>query len=879
MTAAEIRTRLQDCEILVVPYCHADWAWTHTRQWHVRRYVHAFERVLQIMREDASFRWYFDSDVTQLQPLRDHRPDLLPELRRRVAEGRIAICGGFANVRPNMVGDETFIRSLILGRRHFRALFPEADLSLHADLVDVALGHAQVPQLLALGGYRHARFWRPQAGLTEAGVPYEFIWRGADGSEILCSRGCYGGLCSPDSIPADYRTNWDAAVEHMWARELELVSRHAPTGIVWVSQGMDDALPLASHGGDVALDVPGFIAEWNAREQAPMRFATPLELHAALESRRERIPTVTGTLDPCDVCYNAAWGGSEGLWRKRVVADAELVRAQLWAALLPEARRSAAPRPTDCSASRRDAPTRPDDLWESILLFSAHATQWLFQDDFDELDELADRTILQARQWRRETLRAMARRIPQPENCAAIIFNSLPVARREIARVLLTHSTGLPESLEVRDGAGHVLPHQLTAPMTYAGRTWEAEALVEVEVPACGYTTVSWHRAEAAGPREGAREDTRAFAALAVHAPPVALDNGLVALDFEAGAVAGVRWGGERLAGQVPWGGLRLYDVDTTAPLHVGPILATHAPTWSEPMIVEHGPLRWRAVSEGCVGPHELRLETKLYAHEARIEFSLTVHWQGHDGFLASVWPMPCAGTLHADTPFGVEARELDAIRYGEIPGHRSNNIERRREGMFYAKSWVSLSDGRRGVTYLSHDGDRYFIRDAGEQSLAHLLINSVLPAREGWEQYVNCQREARGRHTFSWSIALHEGDWQQWGIGSLARRVREPLEVLLPEGAADPDLPAHGSLLSLEPEHVALSALYEDEGAIMLRVWESEGRAAEAVVQLPWPVATAELVDFNGEVWVGPPPQTSGIELRLSLRPWQIATVRLVRG
>ena len=196
----------------------------------------------------------------------------------------------------------------------------------------------------SLGGYRHARFWRPQAGLTEAGVPYEFVWQGLDGSEILCSRGCYGGLCSPDSVPADYRSNWDVAVEHLWQRELELTARHAPTGIIWVSQGMDDALPLASHGGDVHLDVPGFMAAWNEREQTPMRFATPLEFHAALESRRERVPTVSGTLDPCDVCYNAAWGGAEGLWRKRVVADAELVRAQLWLALLEGPRGSAAAR-------------------------------------------------------------------------------------------------------------------------------------------------------------------------------------------------------------------------------------------------------------------------------------------------------------------------------------------------------------------------------------------------------------------------------------------------------------------------------------------------------------------------------------------------------
>ncbi|MEN6303986.1 MAG: hypothetical protein ABFD96_14745, partial [Armatimonadia bacterium] len=327
MSADEIRARLQDWQILVVPYCHADWAWTHTRAWHEARYVHVFERVLEIMREDPSFRWYFDSWITHLRPFLDRRPDLVPELQTRIAEGKIAICGTYANVRPNMVGEETFIRNLIIGRRRFQSMFPEADLSVHADIVDVALGHPQIPQLMALGGYQYYRCWRPQAGLTLAGVPYEWIWQGLDGSQIVCSRGCYGGMCAPNSVPEGYAEAWDQTVEHLWQTELELVSRHSPTGVLWVSQGMDDGLPLQSHGGDQHLDVPGLMAEWNKREQSPMRFATPLEFYEAVNEANKALPTMTGTLDPCDVCYNTAWGGNRGLWRKRYVADEELVLA------------------------------------------------------------------------------------------------------------------------------------------------------------------------------------------------------------------------------------------------------------------------------------------------------------------------------------------------------------------------------------------------------------------------------------------------------------------------------------------------------------------------------------------------------------------------
>lgn len=841
MTAEEIRKRLSGTMICVVPYCHADWAWTHTRRWHALRYVHGFERVLEIMRQDSSFRWYFDCAVTHLQPLLHMRPDLVPELRQRVSEGRIAICGGYANVRPNMVGEETFIRSLIHGRRLFSELFREASLSVHADIVDVALGHPQVPQLLKLGGYGYARFWRPQAGLSEAGVPYEFIWRGLDSSEVLCSRGCYGGLSGPQSIPADYSENWDAAVEHFWASELELVARHSPTGVMWVSQGMDDALPMASHGGDEPIDVTGFMAAWNEREAAPMRFATPLEFYEALEARREQVPVVEDTLDPCDVCFNAAWAGSHGLWRKRVVADDELVRMQLWEALL---------------GASADA----DHLWEDVLRFSCHATQWLFQQDFDELDELAEQTILGARSRRRLALQGLARRIEQPQNSAAVIFNSLPYPRREIVPVLLTHSTGLPMAIEVLDPSGRSLPHQIVNKMEYAGRIWEAEALVEVDVPACGYTSVGWREAGERPGEPAAVEE---------------MDSGLVRLEFEQGAVARVRWQDRILSGATPLGGLRLYDVDTAAPLHVGPIVATHEPVWESFRIIEHGPLRWRSVSEGRIGPHELSLETSLRAGQPRLDFRLTVHWQGHDGFLAALWPLLDGATLATDAPFGAEEKHLDGITYGKIPGHRSDNIERLREGMFYAKSFVSQQAGDMGLSFITHDGDRYFIRDPQEGSLAHILINSVRPVAHGWECHVNLQREGRGRHEFNWSIVLHEGDWRESGMRQLAERLRHPVEVLLPEGS-DGSLPGSQSLLSIEPERAVLSALYQEADGVCLRLWESVGEPAQVRLMLPWEVQSAEAMDFNGQPLDTPKPQIEGRILSLDLRPWEIVTLKL---
>ncbi|MEI6500239.1 MAG: hypothetical protein WCP21_04340, partial [Armatimonadota bacterium] len=639
MSLDAIREKLSGAQILVVPYCHCDWAWTHTRAWHEVRYVRVFEQVLEILREDPGFRWYLDTWVTELQPFLDHRPDLLPELQQRVREGRIAICGGFANVRPNMVGEETFVRSLIHGRRRFRQLFPDADLTVHADIVDVALGHPQVPQTMRLAVYDYYRAWRPQAGLTTGGVPYEWVWEGLDGSQILCSRGCYGGLCAPDTVPENYADDWDATVEHLWQRELELNSRHSPTGVVFVSQGMDDGLPLRSFTGDIYQDLPGLMRVWNEREDSQMRFATPVEFYAELEARREQIPVLKGTLDPCDVCYNAAWGGSEGLWRKRFVADEELVTTELWDAIIPAATRAA------------DFP----QWWENTLLCSAHATQWLFQQDYDELEAIIDLTILQVRKTRRDILAGLARRVPQEANCAAIVFNSLPFERTEVVPLLLTGPHGLPGPVELVDGGGNVVPSQLVLPYEYPGKLWEADAVAEVTVPALGYTALTWRSTEAE-PAAGSGT----------------MDNGLLQLQFNDDQVSSIIFNKAILSGSVPWGTIRVYDIDTTGPLHCGPILGTRDAVWETGAVVESGPVRWRHVAQGMVGEHGLTLETLLFKDQARVEFRLTADWRGGDGFLTALWPTPLDGKLETDVNFGAEVKDLDAIQYGGIDDHLS---------------------------------------------------------------------------------------------------------------------------------------------------------------------------------------------------------------
>ena len=83
-TAAAIRQHLHGKRILVFSYCHADWAWEHTRAWHAARYVQILDEVLDLASQQRGFKHFADSYVEFFPPFVAARPQRAKEL----AEGK-----------------------------------------------------------------------------------------------------------------------------------------------------------------------------------------------------------------------------------------------------------------------------------------------------------------------------------------------------------------------------------------------------------------------------------------------------------------------------------------------------------------------------------------------------------------------------------------------------------------------------------------------------------------------------------------------------------------------------------------------------------------------------------------------------------------------
>jgi alpha-mannosidase len=221
----------------------------------------------------------------------------------------------------------------------------------------------------------------------------------------------------------------------------------------------------------------------------------------------------------------------------------------------------------------------------------------------------------------------------------------------------------------------------------------------------------------------------------------------------------------------VTFGHLRAYNVDTSAPLHVGAILGWQDAEWLRRELVERGPLRQALRLEGRVGAHPVAAEVRLPAGERRVELEVRVDWQGLDGFLALLFPLPYAGELWGGIPYGVERKALEEEPYV--------GIERHREGMFWAQHFVVWTDGRRGLAYVPCNGDTHYVWDRAEGSLAHILLNSIHRPADTWEKDVNEQMEGRGTHTFTASLVWHAGDWRAARLWRTSAHLSAPPVVL----------------------------------------------------------------------------------------------------
>ncbi|MGE5313115.1 MAG: glycoside hydrolase family 38 C-terminal domain-containing protein [Acidobacteriota bacterium] len=203
-------------------------------------------------------------------------PSLFKEIQRLVAQKRWHISGGwYLQPDVNLPGIESIIRQIQLGRRFFKSRFnAEPVVAYNFD----SFGHsAGLPQVLRKAGYRMYIHMRPQE--ADLALPSDlYMWKGADGSEILTYRIAVG-------LYHTERDNILSRLEEGTERALRL-KRDVP--VFW---------GIGNHGGGPTReDLETIDAFMKKERRVRIIHSTPEALFRSLRSFASRASVVEGDL-------------------------------------------------------------------------------------------------------------------------------------------------------------------------------------------------------------------------------------------------------------------------------------------------------------------------------------------------------------------------------------------------------------------------------------------------------------------------------------------------------------------------------------------------------------------------------------------------------
>ena len=828
----------------------------------VRRHAQVLSEALDLLHENPEFRFYIETWNEQMEPFLARRPERAAELSKAIREGKFEACGGVCNQHPGWMESESLVRDMVMGRRLFERFAPglNLDVMIHND---VTPGPAQMPQILRKAGYRYYRINRPQEDLKRQGVPLDFRWKGLDGTELITSRGTTCGFLRGDTLTDDFAAHWEGTVQTLYQREISPELAPTAGGPAWMPVGCDDSRPLrfwqpAKPGADERmLPVPQLIRRWNQGETSHMGFATPLDFFRDLE-KHGALPVHDGGLDPTMWTYWYGLNGNQGLrlWRTRT--EQSLISGEtFW----------------NCAAFLGETYPQAefDRLWRELLRVYSHAQMWLFAEDYRVQFDRVQAVHLAAAELKKKALLAITKRIrANGQRSCVVLFNDLPWERTEVVEVWAELQDRGATNLAVSDAEGNRLEHQIVDINWYdlpgGFRTVrEAIVLVKVRVPASGYTTIYMDPApgKAAVPSRQAGLKS--------------LENAAVRITFSGRGIETVE---DKSTGATytDLGNVIYNRIRDTGPIHYGPVEETLH--WIDAAVEEvtSGPLGGSFTLSGKLGPHFARVTGHLYP-DGRIAFRAVIDSAGGSGHFMTTVALPEEARLSVDTHFAVEDRDVTKIHYG--------GLERKRENVFYGAHWTDCSGSRGGLTLVGTTGEKGYQYTPATKRLGHFLLMTLPHAgatipkgTDAWERFVTPAREGVGRHEFDYQFLPHRGDWRQGEVVRRALEARYPITVMQLEEQLPPaqrDLPERRSFLRLEGRGVELSAFYRDGDATIARLYESSGKRTEATLQLPVSISAAREMDFNGQP-LTKSIRVSGDTVHLTLEPWEIVTLSLVR-
>lgn len=825
----------------VIPHTHWEGAVFKTREEYLEVGFPHIVKALRLLKEQPEFRFTLDQ-VAYIRPFLERYPEHEAAFRRYLAEGRLQIAGAL-DVMPdiNMPGGETFVRQMIYGKGYCREKLGVEVTT--AWLIDSFGHHAQMPQLLAKGGYKTFWFFR---GVPRQDFPAEFLWEGLDGTKIpsFWLAHSYAVMYPAPNVYAAFRDFAKA--------RFKLLDSNA--------KGSPDRVGLA--GADVVEPqehlVP-LVDEFNRKGEAPfsLRMAIPADYEAAV-ARRGGLTTFKGELTPI----------FQGIYSSRIELKAWM--RTLERQLLTAEKLGVLAGWLGASAGRESLL----NTWEPVLFNETHdlasgvMTDHVYEDTIRSYEYANRRSgeLIDA-SWK-----ALASKVDtRGSGAPVVVFNPLGWARSDVVEINLGFDEGGVLGVTLADDEGKPGPVQILESERYAdgGLKTARVAFLAREVPALGYRTYHLSPGREAAPASSSSSgDTlleNEFYRIAVDPTSGAL-TGLRVKDGDWEALSGR---GNVVSREVDRGDLWELKKGLDGASRIAMTTRQPVPKPGEAVFSDDKP---GAKGTFTTGPvlSEFRIArpfdngrfattVRVASGVRRVEFTTKLVNQEKYVHYRALFPTTIRGGKGThEIPFGAIERP-DAIE-------------------FPAQNWVDYGDGRHGLALLNAGLPGNLVTDG--TMMVSLLRSHTLGAYGfggGYEPGMSSDTglQLGQERTVRYAVVPHSGDWREARVFRDGLEFNHPL-VCRKEAPHPGALPKRWGLLEVSSPNVVVSALKPGrDGSAVLRLYEATGKSTPgATVKLRAKVVSAH--DANLLEDAGTAIKVEGDAVRLDLGPFEIKTIVL---
>ena len=841
--------------LLMVGHAHLDmnwmWSWDET----VATVVATFKTMLKLMEEYPEF-CFSQSQASTYKLIEDFAPELMPEIQKRIREGRWEItASAWVETDKNMPCTESILNHILYTKQYLQEHWGVDPASLDLDFSPDTFGHsAFLPELDTLGGVKYYYHCR---GIDEPDLVL-YRWKAPSGKEVLMYKEPYwynSGIVADPAIGLP---------------RIAKLCGGLRTGMAVYGVG--------DHGGGpTRRDLNRGIEMQSWPVFPTLRFGTLHEYFAAAEAVRDQIPVIDHELNNIFTgCYTTQSRVKKGNRR----SENALIAAEGLCALT--ARELGTPY----------ADRAFEKAWQNTLFTHFHdiITGSCVQDSREYAMGLYQEALSVAQTRSAIALEAVAKtidtssiaitddsvhmqsegagvgfglmqgNIPTHESANGLtrifnIFNTTSTDRQENVSITVWDWPGSLKLLEFTDAQGNPLPFEVASEVKEYWSHHYFTVLVTVCVPSHGYTTVVLREKD---PEEMTVVRRFTYSFDRQHQPfqDVVLENRYLkaSFDYRSGELYSLidkQTGAERIRpGQT--GGLRY--IRTQRNNMSSWVIDRYLDVQKVTDLVKFQPLPGK-LNPGLQTEHRLansRITTTvtLSSEDRFLKVQLHIDWleqaaNAEDQPVVS-YCLPLdntTGRMLCDVPGGAQWRaeqeqDMPCLRYGAAE-------------FSYDRVLALASDCKYGFRLSRGD-------------LFATLINTA---------YAPDPYPERGIHDITLFLLASDGSSAQ-----LARQTDICLNRLqyVTNNAHPGTLPTTAGLLKTEGETAVFSGIAQRNGKLTLRVYEAEGKVCPVAVTVRGDIGAASLTDLFGQS-TQQPVEIDGSTVRFTLQPY--TTVQLQIG